>query len=76
MNGCSGNTPDLNEQEEYYYVWGFTDCDNGTEVSLVTIRAGTHNIYAKNDPESSEPGTQGTVDTAQIAWDFMSRFSK
>ena len=76
MNGCSGNTPDLNEQEVYYNVQGFTDCDNGTEVSLVTIHAGTHNIYAKNDPESSEPGTQGTVDTAQIAWDFMSRFSK
>lgn len=76
MNGCSGNTPDLNEQEVFYNIQGFTDCDNGTEVLLVTIHAGTHNVYVKNDPESSEPGTQGTVDTAQIAWDFMNRFSK
>ena len=38
--------------------------------------ADINNVYSKNDPVSSEPGTQGTVDTAQIAWDFMSQFSK
>ena len=76
MNGCSGDFPALSETNAGYTVQEFTDCDNGTEVSLVTIHAGTHNVYVKNDPGSGEPGTQGTVDTAQIAWDFMSRFSK
>ena len=33
-------------------------------------------IYAKDDPVSSEPGTQGTIDTGQIAWDFLSKHSK
>jgi len=31
----------------------------------------------KNDnPVSSEPRTQGKVDIAQIAWDFLSKHSK
>ena len=72
--------PQLDFFKEYsslsYDILGFTDCKNDTEVALVTIHAGTHNIYNKDDPVSSEPGTQGTVDTAQIAWDFMSKFSK
>ena len=76
MNECSGTLPDRNEQSLYYNIQGFTDCKNDAEVALVTIHAGTHNVYSKNDPVSSEPGTQGTVDTAQIAWDFMSQFSK
>ncbi len=76
MNSCSGNSPDLNEQEVYYNIQGFTDCDNGSEVTLVTLHAGTHNVYVNDDTGGSEPGNQGTVDTAQIAWDFMSRFSK
>ena len=45
-------------------------------MALVTIHLGTHNIYAKDDPVSSEPGTQGTIDTGQIAWDFLSKHSK
>jgi len=74
MNGCSGTIPDWNEQDIFYNIQGFTDCTNGAEVALVTIHAGTHNVYSKND--EVEPGNQGTVDTAQIAWDFLSKHSK
>ena len=76
MNECSGTLPDRIEESLYHNIQTFTDCKNDTEVSLVTIHAGTHNIYNNDDPVSSEPGTQGTVDTAQIAWDFMSKYSK
>jgi len=76
MNECSGTFPDRNEESLYYNIQGFTDCKNDAEVALVTIHVGTHNVYSKNDPVSSEPGTQGTVDTAQIAWDFLSPHSK
>ena len=76
MNECSGILPDRNEESLYYNIQGFTDCKNDAEVALVTIHLGTHNVYAKDDPVSSEPGTQGTIDTAQIAWDFMSKHSK
>ena len=54
MNSCSGNSPDLNEQEVYYNIQGFTDCDNGSEVTLVTLHAGTHNVYANDDPGENE----------------------
>jgi len=76
MNGCSGNTPDWNEEEIFYNIQGFTNCENSSEAVLVTIHAGTHNVYAKKDPGSPDPGTQGTVDTTQMAWDFLSRFTK
>ena len=76
MNECSGTFPDRNEVFLSYDILGFTDCKNDAEVALVTIHLGTHNVYSKNDPVSSEPGTQGTVDTAQIAWDFLSPHSK
>ena len=76
MNGCSGNNPDWNEEEIFYNIQGFTNCDNSSEVALVTIHAGTHNVYVNKDPGSPDPGTQGTVDTSQLAWDFLSRFSK
>ena len=76
MNECSGTLPDRNEESLYYNIQGFTDCKNDAEVALVTIHLGTHNIYAKDDPVSSEPGTQGTIDTGQIAWDFLSKHSK
>jgi hypothetical protein len=33
-------------------------------------------VYANKDPGSPDPGTLGAVDTSQMAWDFMSRFSK
>ena len=76
MNECSGTFPDRNEESLYYNIQGFTDCTNNAEVALVTIHVGTHNVYVNDDPVSSEPGTQGTVDTAQIAWDFLSPHSK
>ena len=70
MNECSGSIPDRNEESIYYNIQGFTDCTNGAEVALVTIHTGTHDAYSEG------LGNGGTVDTAQIAWDFMSRFSK
>jgi len=70
MNECSGSIPDRNEESLYYNIQGFTDCTNGAEVALVTIHAGTHDAY------SGGLGNGGTVDTAQIIWDFLSNHSK
>ena len=70
MNECSGLIPDRNEESLYYNIQGFTDCTNGAEVALVTIHAGTHDAY------SGGLGNGGTVDTAQIIWDFLSKHSK
>ena len=75
MNECSGDFPARMRQMQVIQVQGFTDCDNGSEVALVTNSRRTHNVYTINDPVSPEPGNQAGVDTPQIAWDFMSRYS-
>ena len=76
MNDCSGDFPALSETNAGYTVQEFTDCDNGSEVALVSLNLAAHNVYLKNDPGSPEPGNPAGIDTPQIAWDFMSRFSK
>ena len=76
MNGCTEDLPTLSETNAGYTVQEFTDCDNDSEVALVSLNLAAHNVYLKNDPGSPEPGNPGGVDTPQIAWDFLSRFSK
>ena len=77
MNGCSGTLSDTNEPNALYSIQGFSDCENGTEVQLVTIYAAMHNPYSDDYPGSPFfPGTQGLVDSTQIAWDFMSQYTK
>ena len=53
------NSPHLNEQEVYYNIQGFTDCDNGSEVTLCNIMPELI-TYENDDPGSPEPGNQGS----------------
>jgi polyhydroxybutyrate depolymerase len=79
MNGCQGTLPDSNSPSTFYSIQSFTDCDNGSEVSLVTLYAADHNPYEEEfDPDGPLifVGNGGTVDTNGIAWDFMIKFSK
>ena len=81
MNGCTGVSPDYNEPNVLYSVQGFTNCENGTEVRLVSIYGAGHNPYSDDyntldDFPQYSPGTQGLVDSTQIVWDFMSQYSK
>ncbi|MDA0196071.1 MAG: hypothetical protein O2951_13675 [Bacteroidetes bacterium] len=48
-------------------AWTYKDCDGQTEVALVTINEGGHMLYE---------GEETTINTTQLAWDFMKRFSK
>ena len=74
MNNCEGSTPDSNQPSTFYSVQSFTNCDNDSEVSLVTLYAADHNPYEES--YDIFPGNGGTVDTNGIAWEFLSRFSK
>jgi len=79
MNGCQGTLPDSNSPSMFYSIQSFTDCENGSEVSLVTLYAADHNPYEEEfDPDGPLifVGNGGTVDTNGIAWDFMIKFSK
>ena len=74
MNNCEGMGPNSNQPSIFYSVQSFTNCDNGSEVSLVTLYAADHNPYEES--YDIFPGNGGTVDTNGIAWEFLSRFSK
>tara|TARA_B100000945_G_scaffold146448_1_gene117264 strand:- start:11706 stop:12671 length:966 start_codon:yes stop_codon:yes gene_type:complete len=74
MNGCSGSVPDSNQPSVFYSVQSFTDCNNGSEVALVTLYGADHNPYEESYDIFT--GNGGTVDTNGIAWDFVSQFSK
>lgn len=73
MNGCedSGGLPKVFETYADYSVMGYDACEMDTEVQLVTLNYANHWPYpgiAFDNPTD--------VDTVQIVWDFMSRFSK
>ena len=54
MTGCGDKTPDSNSPSVFYSVQSFTDCDNGTEVSLVTLYAADHNPYEEQPDYEQE----------------------
>ena len=79
-NGCEGSTPDINSPGILYSVTGYSNCEGGAEVQLITVHQGNHNLYLNDYGEPSAwpyyvPGNQGLYDTGQIMWDFLSRFS-
>ncbi len=66
MNNCKGEyKPTWSEGKSV--AWTYTDCANNTEVALVTIDKGGHILY---------PGEDTEINTTQLAWDFMKRFTK
>jgi polyhydroxybutyrate depolymerase len=79
-NDCEGSVPDRNEPGAIYTVQGFTNCAAGTEVALITVHSGGHNLYP-NDACTPDFvwncfGSQGLWDVNQLEWEFLSRFSK
>lgn len=74
MNGCEDVTPDSNEPSIFYSQQTFTECENDSMVSLVTIYAADHNPYENSF--GIFPGNGGTVDTNGIAWNWLSTWSK
>lgn len=66
MNNCTGSYT-VTWSSGDSFAWTYQDCDNGTEVSLVTIDRGGHVLYK---------GQETDIDTSRLAWDFMKRFTK
>jgi polyhydroxybutyrate depolymerase len=66
MNGCFGDYTEK-RLSDFGYSWTYTNCDNSTEISLVTIEGGGHVLYR---------GAETELNTTRIAWEFMKRFSK
>ena len=79
-NGCEGSIPDINSPGSLMTTTGFSNCENGAEVQLITVHQGNHNLYVNDWGEPNAwpyyvPGNQGLNDTGQIMWDFLSRFT-
>ena len=78
MNECSGTLPDRNEAIivlQHSRIHRLVK--NGAEVALVTIPLQEHTHCSQRRPQchqNQEP--KARVDTAQIAWDFISKHSK
>jgi polyhydroxybutyrate depolymerase len=82
-NDCSGNVPDFEVVEWDYSIKKFTNCANDSEVVLVSLNYAQHNPYLNDYNGTTNPaielllaGNPTGIDSSQIAWDFMSQYSK
>ena len=79
LNGCQGSIPEVVVSEVDYDIRGYADCENETQVMLVTLFFAAHNPYEHDDPVA-QPGRGWAnptgVTTSTIVWEFLSQFSK
>ena len=79
LNGCQGTTPEVFESQDDYDIRGYTNCEDETQVMLVTLFFAAHNPYEHDDPVH-DPGRGWAnptgVPTSTFIWEFMSKFSK
>ena len=82
-NGCVGAVPDLETVEWDYSVKRFTGCTNDADVVLVTMNYAQHNPYLNDYDGTDSPfyqailtGNPTGIDASQMAWDFLSQYSK
>ena len=79
LNGCQGSIPEVIVSEEDYDIRGYTDCENETQVMLVSLFFAAHNPYEHDDPVA-DPGRGWAnptgVPSSTIVWEFVSQFSK
>jgi len=79
LNGCQGTTPEVIESQDDYDIRGYTNCENETQVMLVTLFFAAHNPYEHDDPDT-QPGRGRAnptgVPTSTMVWEFLSKFSK
>ena len=78
INGCQGSIPEVIVSEIDYDIRGYTDCDNETQVMLMTLFFAAHNPYEHEDPVHQPgrgwPNPTG-VPSTKIVWNFLSQFS-
>ena len=80
LNGCQGSVPEVVVSEVDYDIRGYTDCENETQVMLVSLFFAAHNPYEHDDPDGLVPergwANPTGVPSSTIVWEFVSKFSK
>jgi len=66
INNCIGDSKETWRFDDHFTLT-YENCENQTEVSLVTINQGGHVLYQ---------GVETDINTSKMAWDFMRRFKK
>ena len=66
LNGCNGLGPELITINEDYDIRGYSECDSGAEVRLMSLFVAGHNPYLSGNPTGTPSST--------ILWEFMSQF--
>ena len=79
LNGCEGSIPEVIESQNDYDIRGYTNCEDETQVMLVTLFFAAHNPYEHDDPVA-HPGRGWAnptgVPSSTIVWEFLNQFSK
>ncbi len=65
LNGCLD--PAVDEALEGITVKAYKNCDAGSEVVMVTIKNGGHELYE---------GAHTDINTTELAWNFLRKFSR
>ena len=79
LNNCQGLFPEFFVIENDYDIRGYSDCENGAEVRLMTLFYAQHNPYINDDPVSDPgrgSGNPTEIPSTEIIWDFMKQYSK
>ena len=82
MNVCSGSSPDIEIVEYDFSIIGYSQCQNNTEVRLLTLNFGGHNPYVKDYPIDDPilgpilTGNPTGLDVSRLTWEFVSKYSK
>ena len=76
LNGCSGAVPEIYELNDNFDIRGYSECENGAEVRLMSLFLAQHNPYLNDHDIHDEPGNPTDTPSTRILWDFMSQFQK
>jgi polyhydroxybutyrate depolymerase len=76
LNGCIGVVPEIFELNDDFDIRGYSECENGAEVRLMSLFLAQHNPYVNDHDIHDKPGNPTGTPSTRILWDFMSQFQK
>ena len=76
INGCNGIMPEIIEINDDFDIRGYTDCEDGTEVRLMSLFLAQHNPYLNDHDVHDASGNPTGTPSTRILWDFMSQFQR
>ncbi|MEE2985990.1 MAG: PHB depolymerase family esterase [Candidatus Thermoplasmatota archaeon] len=76
LNGCSGVVPEVFDSNDDFDIRGYSECENGVEVRLMSLYLARHNPYINDHDVHNKPGNPTDTPSTRILWEFMSQYEK